>query len=159
MPQYRNISPDDLVVPVGNRWVKVPVGGVINVPDSDPATGRPVRQGEQTIWELADKAKAKARQPQAPTKRKASKWLLVPAWGQVSDSAPKRRTARAFAPAKFVKHRSASINRVPNRVQGEGIITGSFGPNLTTTLRRTTRPRAPSPLMCPTRKWACYSTR
>ena len=34
------------------------------------------------------------------------------------------------APAKFVKHRSAAINRVPNRVQGEGIITGSFGPNL-----------------------------
>lgn len=34
------------------------------------------------------------------------------------------------APTKFVKHRSASINRVPNRVQGDGIITGSFGPNL-----------------------------
>lgn len=34
------------------------------------------------------------------------------------------------APAKFVKHRSASINRVANRPQGEGIITGSFGPNL-----------------------------
>jgi len=34
------------------------------------------------------------------------------------------------APAKFVKHRSAAINRLPNRVQGEGIITGSFGPNL-----------------------------
>ncbi len=34
------------------------------------------------------------------------------------------------APTKFVKHRSASINRVPNRPQGDGIITGAFGPNL-----------------------------
>jgi hypothetical protein len=59
MPQYRNISPDDLVVPMGNRWVKVPVGGVINVPDSDPCYWQTGEQGEQAIWELADKAKAK----------------------------------------------------------------------------------------------------
>ncbi len=55
MPQYRNISPDDLMVPDGHRWVKVPVGGVINVPNPDTywQTGE---QGEVALWEIADKA-------------------------------------------------------------------------------------------------------
>lgn len=44
--------------------------------------------------------------------------------------APESTWGTRVAPTKFVKHRSAAINRVPNRVQGEGIITGSFGPNL-----------------------------
>ncbi len=60
MPQFRNISPEDLMVPVGNRWVKVPVGGVIDVPNPTTyyQTGE---QGEVALFEVVGKTASKAK--------------------------------------------------------------------------------------------------
>lgn len=60
MPTFRNISNEDIVVPIGGRWVKVPVGGVIDVPN--PVTyWQTGDEGEEAIFEVVGKAKPKAK--------------------------------------------------------------------------------------------------
>ena len=69
------------------------------------------------------------------------------------------------APDTFFVANSYSINRTQNRVQGEGINSGSFGPTgatsatfSTTTSKRSTGPKPPSRSMFSRRRWASSST-
>lgn len=60
MPTFRNISPEAIVVPIANRWVKVPAGGVIDVPN--PTTyWQTGDQGEVAIFEVVGKTAGKAK--------------------------------------------------------------------------------------------------
>jgi len=60
MPTFRNISPDDLTIPIAGRWVKVPVGGVVTVakPDTYWQTGD---QGEVPLFEIVGEPAAKVK--------------------------------------------------------------------------------------------------
>ena len=73
MPTFRNISNDDLVVQDGHRWLKVPVGGTVEVPK--PGTyWQTGDTGEEPLWEVVGASpKSKGSAKATPSSNDAEK--------------------------------------------------------------------------------------